>query len=163
MSKKSFSKLAILLASAFIISCNNAENTGTNETGKPAFDLASAKREIEAVNKDFMDLVAKGDTIGIANLYTTDAKVMFDGAPAALGKRSIQTVFSQILNSGVTTVDLKTIDVFGTESLLAEEGAITVYVKDMVVAVEKSIVLWKKEDGKWKLFRDIANSNSPAK
>jgi hypothetical protein len=53
--------------------------------------------------------------------------------------------------------------VFGTEDLLAEEGEVTIYVKDKAVAEEKYIVLWKKVDGKWKLFRDIANSNSPSK
>jgi len=46
---------------------------------------------------------------------------------------------------------------------LAEEGEVTVFVGENAVAVEKYIILWKKEDGKWKLFRDIANSNSSAK
>ena len=40
---------------------------------------------------------------------------------------------------------------------------LTLYAGDQAVAEEKYIVLWKKEDGRWKLFRDIFNSNLPAK
>ncbi len=125
------------------------------------FDLTKAKAEIEEANKNFMALVAAGDSVGIANLYTSDAKLMFAGKPADVGRANIQTTFSQILNSGVTKIDLKTIEVFGSEDLLAEEGEVIVYVNDMVVAEEKFIVLWKKEEGKWKIFRDISNSNTP--
>ena len=64
------------------------------------------------------------------------------------------------MNSVVTSVNFETIDVFGTEDLLAEEGKIKIYIKDKVVSEEKSIVLWKKEDGKWKMFRDISNTNT---
>ena len=141
-------------------SCN--EKPKEKEQTVPEFNLTTAKTEIEEANKNFMALVAKGDSIGIANSYTKDAKVMFTGAPSVVGKANIQKLFSGIINSGVTKINLETEGVFGTQELLAEEGKVTVYVKDMAVAEEKYIILWKKEDGKWKLFRDIANSNSPA-
>jgi ketosteroid isomerase-like protein len=66
-----------------------------------------------------------------------------------------------IVNSGITSADLRLENIYGTEDLIAEEGELTLYVGDMAVAEEKYIVLWKKEDGKWKLFRDIFNSNLP--
>jgi len=68
---------------------------------------------------------------------------------------------SDIVKSGITKVDLRLKEVFGTEDLIAEESELTLYVKNDAVAEEKCIVLWKKEDGKWKLFRDIFNSNLP--
>lgn len=161
MKKQSTFLVVTILASTLIFSCKHLEKqVATNEISQPTFDLSTAKKEIEAVNQNFMELLAKSDTIGIGNLYTKDAKLMFAGAPAFVGREKIQTAFSNILNSGITKVGLKTIAVFGTEDLLAEEGIVTIYVKDKVVAEEKSIVLWKKEDGKWKLFRDISNSNS---
>lgn len=70
---------------------------------------------------------------------------------------------SNIVKSGITGVDLRLENVYGTEDLIAEEGELTLFVGDDVVAEEKYIVLWKKEDGKWKLFRDIFNSNLPSK
>tara|TARA_Y100001972_G_scaffold11163_1_gene12085 strand:+ start:1854 stop:2357 length:504 start_codon:yes stop_codon:yes gene_type:complete len=142
-------------------SCN--EKHSEKEQSVPEFNLATAKAEIEEANKNFMSLIAAGDSIGIANLYTEDAKLMFAGRPADVGRANIQTTFSRILSSGVTKVNLETKEVFGTEDLLAEEGEVTVFVGENAVAVEKYIILWKKEDGKWKLFRDIANSNSSAK
>lgn len=154
--------MTALVASVLIAGCNNAEKSAAkNESTAPAFDLSTAKKEIEAANRNFMEMLAKGDSAGIANAYTADARLMFSGMPPAVGRASIQSVFSGIINSGVTKVDIKTTEVFGTEELLAEEGMVIIYVKEKAVAEEKYIVLWKKEDGKWKLFRDITNSNSP--
>ena len=66
---------------------------------------------------------------------------------------------SAIMNSGITGVDLRTIEVWGTENLITEEGELSLFVGDTEADQGKYIVLWKKEDGKWKLFRDIFNSN----
>jgi len=143
-------------------SCNNADSNKatTAEATKPKLDLTVAKKEIEAVYKNIIDLFAKHDSVGIANLYTEDAKLMFANVPAVVGRPAIQNVFAAMVNSPVTGVNFETIEVFGTEDLLAEEGKITIYIKDKVIAEEKSIALWKKEDGKWKMFRDISNKNT---
>ncbi len=161
MRKISVFASCLALGLALLSSCNNSDTSMATsaEEAKPKFDLTVAKTEIEAANKEFMKLVAAGDSVGIANAYTTDGKVMFAGAPSVVGRANIQTTFSRIINSGVTKIDLQTKDVFGTEDLLVEEGEVTVFVGDNAVAEEKYIILWKKEDGKWKLFRDIANSN----
>lgn len=163
MTKITFFTCFMLMASTLIISCNSTETTEpVIETSKPAFNLAEAKKAIEENNRVFMELVSKGDSVGISNLYTSDAKLMFTGAPAAVGKESVKSVFAGIIKSGVTRVELKTIDVFGSEELLAEEGVASIYVKDAMVGEEKYIVLWKMEEGKWKIFRDITNANAPA-
>jgi uncharacterized protein (TIGR02246 family) len=159
-------QLIILFALSIIIlafqSCTDQVQDEPTSV-KSEFNLSTAKTEIEEANKNLMALIAAGDSVGVANLYTADAKVMFAGAPSVVGRASIQSKFSSILTSGVTKINLETKEVFGNEDLLAEEGQVTVYVKDMAVAEEKYIILWKKEDGQWKLFRDIANSNSPSK
>lgn len=148
----------------FLNSCNNAENTKTEEVKEsaPAFDLNAAKKEIEASNRNFMEFFAKGDSVSLANLYTSDGQLMFADAPSYEGRAKIQNVFAGISKSGLTKADLKTQDVFGNEDLLAEQGIVDLYANDKAVAQEKYIVLWKKEDGKWKMFRDISNSNWPA-
>lgn len=135
-----------LMASTLFFSCKPANN----EAAKPAFDLVKAKTEIEAANQQTMNAFAKDDSVGLANMYTYDAKLMFTGMPAAEGKAAIQSVFGGIIQSGVTKVELKTGEVWGTEDLLAEEGGVTIYVKDQIVSQEKFIVLWKKVNGQWK-------------
>lgn len=66
------------------------------------------------------------------------------------------------MNSGITSANLKTIEVWGMENLITEEGESTLFVGDAQVYKGKYIVLWKKVDGEWKLFRDIFNSDLPA-
>jgi len=87
---------------------------------------------------------------------------MNTGAPSFVGRANIQTAFSDLIKAGITAIDLRIVDVYGTEELIVEEGEVTVFADDQAVDEEKYIVLWKKEDGKWKLFRDIINSNLPA-
>lgn len=136
-------------------SCKEKESTPTE------FNLTTAKAEIEEANRIVMDLFAKGDSVGLANAYTIDGKLMSAGAPAAVGRANIQKAWNDMIHAGLTKVDLKLENVFGTGDLIAEEGVATLFVNNDIVGVEKYIVLWKKEDGKWKLFRDIFNSNLP--
>jgi uncharacterized protein (TIGR02246 family) len=150
--------ITTLLSSTLFFSCVNLETKGT---AKSSFDLATAKTEIEAMNKMTMDAFAKGDSVSIANVYTDDAKLMFTGAPAVVGKAAIQSIYGGYIKSGISKVNIVTTAVMGTEEMLAEEGNITIYVQDQIVGQEKFIVLWKKVDGQWKAFRDIANSDLP--
>jgi ketosteroid isomerase-like protein len=141
-------------------SCN--EKPKEKEQSIPEFNLITAKAEIEEANQNFMALVAAGDSIGLANAYTKDAKFMSAGAPSVVGRTDIQTAMSNIVKSGITKADLRLENIYGTEDLIVEEGELTLFVGDNTVAEEKYIVVWKKEDGKWKLFRDIFNSNLPS-
>jgi ketosteroid isomerase-like protein len=150
----------VLMLSLFY-SCTEKKDSKDEVSIKTEFNLDTVKAEIEEANANFMALVASGDSIGLANAYTIDAKFMGAGAPSVTGRKDIQTAMAGIVNSGITKVDLKLENIYGTEDLIAEEGELTLYVGDMAVAEEKYIVLWKKEDGKWKLFRDIFNSNLP--
>ncbi len=158
--KQTIALFALCISAIGFQSCSEKPNE--NETPADKFDLTIAKAEIEEANKNFMALVAAGDSIGLANAYTIDAKFMSAGAPSAIGRDNIQTALSDIIKSGITSVDIRLENVYGTEDLIVEEGELTIFVGDAAVAEEKYIVLWKKEDGKWKLFRDIFNSNLPS-
>lgn len=163
MKKPLLLTLSLLFGLTILSNCNNADTPKTKAVAEnePSFNLSVVRSEIEAADQNFMDLFAQKDSVGLANLYTTDAKFMSPGAPAFVGKANIQTAMSNLFNSGITRVDLRIKDVYGTEDLIAEEGEFTLYVNDKAVAEQKYIVLWKKEGGKWKLFRDIFNSNLP--
>ena len=65
------------------------------------------------------------------------------------------------IKAGITKVDFHTTGICGCDSLVAEEGQLKLYIKEKQVADDKYIVLWKKESGQWKIFRDISNSNLP--
>ena len=60
---------------------------------KPAFDLANAKKEIEAANVILTTAINKGDSLGAAECYTTDGKLMGNNMPSITGKANL-TSFS---------------------------------------------------------------------
>ncbi len=148
-----------LLFVSSITSCNEKTEETTETVAESTFNLATAKTEIVAAQKEFMALFTASDSVGLANLYSQDAKFMMNGAPAISGRKSIQSVLSGLMNSGVSRIDLITIDVWGTENLITEEGELKLFVGDDEVDQGKYLILWKKEDGKWKFFRDIFNSD----
>jgi len=156
--KKKFVVRMLVVAIAIVgFSCNNSSTENS-----VAFDLAKTKQEIEAANQDFMDLVSKGDSVGIANMYATDAKLMGPNEPAVTGKKNIQASFAYLIKAGITKADLKAIDVWGTPEIVTEEGELALFASDGTqIEKGKYIVVWKKEEGKWKIFRDMFNSDLP--
>ena len=127
------------------------------------FDLVQARREIDAANQQFVDLLARGDTDGIAEFFTVDAKSMGPNEPAHEGRDRIRSVYQALISAGLTRMTLTTTGVWGTEELLAEEGRYTFSDTNGKEADRgKYVVLWKKQDGRWKLFRDVFNSDLPA-
>ena len=125
-------------------------------------DNATLKKEIEAANVEFAGFIAKGDSVGMANFYTEDAKLMFPNEPAIVGRKNIQTAVHNVLGLGITKAEFTAIDVWGTGDFVSEEGQSSLFDKaGTQVVTDKYIVLWKKEAGKWKPFRDISNSDLP--
>jgi ketosteroid isomerase-like protein len=108
------------------------------------------------------DLLKKGDSTGFASFYCTDAKIMAPDGPAVVGRDAIKSTIGYFYNIGLTGMELKTLDVWGSEAIVAEEGTVVFTMKDgKEYDHGKYIVLWKMEDGKWKLFRDIFNTDIP--
>lgn len=148
-------------------SCSQVDSKDTQETSneteqaatQKTFDLLNAKAEIQATNDVFTDLVAQKDSIALTKMYTTDAKFMVGGGPSAVGHQEIQSAMYGIFKSGITGAQITTKEVFGNEDLLVEESNVLLFVGDQQVADEKAIVVWKKVNDEWKLFRDIFNSN----
>jgi ketosteroid isomerase-like protein len=156
---------AAILFSGILLNtgCNNPDNPKLTsyKEGKP-FNIDSAKKEIEIANREFIELFNKSDSVGLANMFTEDGKSMEPNEPAFNGRARIQTHYSIVMNAGANTLGLVTTGLWGDENMLAEEGEFTFTDKNgKLLDKGKYIVLWKKETGKWKLFRDCYNSDLP--
>ncbi len=151
-----------LLVVSFIASCNKKAEEHTETVIESTFNLTTAKAEIEAANNEFMTLFASVDSIGLSNLYTQDTKFMMTGSSAIKGRESVVSAFSGIMKSGISRIDLNTIEVWGNDGLITEEGEYSLYAGDTQADHGKYLVLWKNEDGKWKLHRDIFNTDVSA-
>lgn len=150
------------VSSLLFVSCDDKTTSSTTEEIRPTFDIAGAKKAIEAANADLSSFVAKSDSVSITNLYTSDAKLMPANMPAASGKSAIQTAFSQMFQLlGQFELRPTVVDVWGTEELLSEEGTYVMSKEGKEIDKGKYLALWKMEDGKWKMFRDCFNSDNP--
>ncbi len=129
---------------------------------KPVFDLANAKKEIEAADLAISEFMAKGDSAGMASAYSTDGSVMLNNMPSVKGKDKLTTVWSGFIQAGVSKLTLTTLEVWGDENFITEEGLFEIKTKEGAqIDKGKYIVLWKKEGGKWKVHRDMSNSDLP--
>lgn len=157
--------LLSLIFALLLISCKDS-GTATSATAekdvKPTFDLAAAKKSIEEANAAFGALVAKGDSAGVAALYTSDAMMMGPNMSAASGRSAIQSAFGGMMSGGPIGLTLTANEVTGTEDQVSEVGVYTMTDKTgKQIDKGKYIVLWKMEDGRWKLHRDCWNSDNP--
>jgi ketosteroid isomerase-like protein len=130
---------------------------------KPAFDLANAKKEIEAADQALVEFMAKGDSVGMAAAYSKDGLLMLNNMPSVKGNDQLATVWGSFIRAGVSKLTLTTLEVWGDENFVTEEGLFEIKTKDDAqIDKGKYLVLWKKEDGKWKVHRDISNTDLPA-
>ena len=154
--------LIAVLASLVLSSCKDSSKE--NISKQDVFNLDSAKQLIEKQNAAFQKAFEDSDSVGLANLFTSDGKMMMPGSPSIVGRPAIASVVAQFMKMNIIR-QAKTIDVWGNGDLLVEEGTASLSdQKGVELDHAKYLVMWKKEDGQWKLFRDIWNTDlAPAK
>jgi uncharacterized protein (TIGR02246 family) len=164
MYKFSLFASALLCGGILFAGCSGSGSSKSADStlSKPTFDTTAAKKEINAVNETFMQSLAKGDSVAVAGCYATDAKLMVANMPAIAGRKNIQSVFAGLIKAGAAKMELNTLNIWGNADLIAEEGTFVLSTKNgHQMDKGKYIVLWKKEDGKWKISRDCSNSDLP--
>ena len=116
---------------------------------------------IKAANKVLVGHLAAGNTKAIAACYSKKALLMPAGVPAMKGAKNIAGYWAGAVDMGIKSATLKTqeVDELGTTAVecgvFALKGA-----GGAVLATGKYLVVWKKENGAWKLHRDIFNADS---
>ena len=128
----------------------------------PVLAQKDPKSIVMAGNQAFMDAFYKGATT-LGNLYTTDALLMNANSDAVRGSAAIGEFWKKAYEAGTKRVKLETVEVEPEGNVIIEVGRYTVYgANDAQQDMGKYIVIWKKENGMWKLHRDIGNTNMPA-
>jgi ketosteroid isomerase-like protein len=146
------------LVATSLVACESKTATET----KPVFNAEAAKKEIAAANLAFETAISKMDSVGISNLYATDAKWMNPNAPSVEGRAAIVGSVGTIMREGIGSAKLNTTEVWGDENFVTEEGVYLLNAKDgSQIDKGKYLVLWKRVDGKLMFYRDIFNSDLP--
>jgi ketosteroid isomerase-like protein len=136
------------------------ETAATNDS--TAFDITAVKSTIAESNKAFSDAIVKGDSTTVANLYVSDANMLPPNMPKATTPDQIMQVAAAFAKMGLKAFSIESTDVYGGPDMVTEEGKYLIGDGSGKTLDEgKYIVLWKQENGKWKMYRDIWNSNMP--
>jgi ketosteroid isomerase-like protein len=146
-----------------IASCENkasndvAESLVTNSIGNDEI-----KKQIQAQNEVFVKALANNDSVGVANCYTIDAEFMPANEPLTKGRANIVSKIGSYIRQGMTNYTILATTVYGDGDMVTVQEVFTLSDQQgNNPDVGKSIEIWKKEDGVFKLFRDCFNSDLP--
>jgi len=118
---------------------------------------------IAAANESFMAAFKRGDAAGLAALYTENGQVMPPNGDFVTGKDAIQMFWQAVMDMGIKEAKLEIVEVEGHGDTAIEGSTFTLHGEGgQLLDRGKYIVIWKREEGQWKLHRDIFNSSMPA-
>ena len=131
------------------------------KSAAPAKKKLTTKDKVKAANKVLLSHLSAGNAAGIGACYSKKAILMPPGAPAQKGAKNIAGFWAGAIGQGVKSAVLKTQEVDELGSTAIEVGAFTLKGEaGAVLGAGKYIVVWKKEAGAWKLYRDIFNADA---
>lgn len=122
---------------------------------------ASGVRDaIANANRQFEQKFADGDARGMALLYTIDGAVLPPGAPMQQGTDAIEAFWKMVMNMGIKSAQLETVQLEAEADTALEVGRYTLKGDGgQRIDEGKYLVVWKKQTGQWRLHKDIWNTN----
>ena len=130
-------------------------------------DYAAEEKAIRDLDAQWVNAVAARDTAAISRLYATDALYMAPNARALGGRAGAQKGWGDMFalpGAGLTFGPTKVV-VAQAGDIAYDIGTYTFQMKGPKGPVEdkgKYLVVWKKQDGEWKVAADMFNSDLPA-
>ncbi|EMR03867.1 YybH family protein [Cesiribacter andamanensis] len=124
-------------------------------------DISAAIRK---ANDAFEATFSRGDANGMAGLYTEQGSLLPTGTQIIQGREGIRHFWQSAMDAGIKEARLNTLEVEEQGDTAIEVGHYTLKGENSTPIDEgKYLVVWKQQNGNWKLHKDIWNSNqSPA-
>jgi ketosteroid isomerase-like protein len=122
-------------------------------------DISSVRKAVEEGNRKLGSALERKSYGEIAALYTDDAKVLPPDAPIVSGKDAIASFWQEAaISLGLLGATLNTLDLEVAGDTAYEVGEAQLETTNGPAKV-KYVVVWRqREDGIWRLHRDIWNS-----
>jgi uncharacterized protein (TIGR02246 family) len=121
------------------------------------------RASIEANNKQWVAALNRADAAGIAALYTSNAQLLPANGNVVTGKQAIEKYWQGAIDSGFKALTLTSVETDACGDTAYEVGKYTVPGEGgKVLDAGDYIVIWKRENGQWRLHRDIWTTNTPA-
>ncbi len=131
----------------------------SSPTATSASDITG---KIRTANEQFMKAFQERDAVRVGSLYAREALILPPGAAIAEGIDAITRFWKGAMDLGITDVTLETLSVEPLGDAAVEVGKYTLVAGSAAVDQGKYLVVWRKEDGAWKLYRDIWNTSTSA-
>ena len=120
----------------------------------PATDMQKARVIIDSIDKQFSKDYLNGDSVALADYYTTDAQF------GSLKGKDILSYWGKSIRNSIKN---NTRNLIFTTSALTGDSEFLVELgiyerkddKGNLKGTGKYLVVWKQEDGEWKIYRDI--------
>ena len=136
----------------------------TNEVGAGTATLTidSAKAIIAARNTVYSNAVAQSDSAAFVNCYTDSLCLFAPNTPEICSKDGAGKFFATMQQMGIKNLLLNTKELFLGKDIITETGTYNLQItNNQSVDKGKFIVVWKQQNGTWKMHRDIFNSDMP--
>lgn len=125
-------------------------------------NLEEAKKSIAASNEIYFQAFAKGDSSIMINRYAKDCWIMSANMPALCGEEASLDFFRIVYyQKGIRNGKFITIDIFGEgKEFVTELGFWELFdANHQISDTGKYLVLWKKTEDGWKMYRDSFSSD----
>ena len=156
---KYFAKAAPIVCIAIFASCANMTDRA-NSTA-PKFDLGAMKSIIDLNNVKYGQSFLKGDSATFTDLHHSQS-INMPPNEIPKSKTEMGAMIKSVPQMGIKSYKVQAIEVFGGPIEVVERGQYEVGDSIHVLDKGKYIVVWKQEDGTWKIYRSIWNSDMPA-
>ena len=129
-------------------------------------DLDLIRKAIEVADFKFGEALRRGDAAALAGLYTDDAMLLPPNSKKIYGMNEIKEYWDSAIQMGAKEVVLTPVHVFLMGYYACEIGKYNLMMEPQGFPTfedkGKYLVIWKEEDGTWKLHIDIWNTSLPA-
>jgi len=128
--------------------------------------MSNVRAAIEAANKKLMAAVKRGDVTEVAHIYSSDVSVLPPYMAMLKGRQAAQAIWQGGIEMGIKEVSLETAEVTEGGDVACEIGRYTHIIQpsggETITDKGKYVVIWKQEEGSWKIDTEIWNSSLPA-
>jgi ketosteroid isomerase-like protein len=150
--RTSYSSIKLILVCFFILSGYKSVFAQTNPPNR--IDIKKAKIIVDSLDKQFSKYYFNGDSVALAAMYTKDASF------GALRGKDILLAFGKMIRNSIQN---NTRNITYTTTSLGIDGEFIIEVGKYEMkddsgnskAKGKYLVVWKQENGAWKLYRDV--------
>ena len=122
----------------------------------------SVAEQIHAANGRFIAAVRRADATAMPALYTKAAQILPPNGELVSGERGITAFWRSFVELGIRDARPVTLEVIPMGDVAVEVGTYSLHGEDGTILDRgKIMVVWKEEDGAWKMHRDMWNSSLP--